>query len=295
MGPKLARKTSLRLGGTAIAEIAPADLEDLAMVDEQVRRLGGQPYALGRGSNILASDGELPFVLVRPANAMAPQIVASHDDQVSVRCGAAVSMPALLGFCMRNGLSGLEGLVGIPGSVGGSIAMNAGSFGHQICDRLDCATVFWDGAARKIARADITPGYRRLELNIDGKNVENSFFFVHEVTFVLTRKKRNGILSQMRLNFIQKKSRQPVTAWSAGCVFKNPSPDQPAGKLLEAAGFRGKRQGGMAFSEMHANFLINEGNGSAMAAHDLIAQARDAVKKLFGIDLEMEVKIMAAA
>lgn len=295
MEPRLAHKTSLRLGGRAIAEIEPESLEDLGMVEAQIKSLGGKPYALGRGSNILASDGDLPFVLVRPANAMAPRIVASQGEQVTVRCGAAVSMPSLLGFCLRNGLSGLEGLVGIPGSVGGSIAMNAGSFGHQVCDRLVSATIFCNGAVWQAERSGLAPGYRKLDLKINGRQIENSFFFVHEATFVLTRKKRNGILSQMRLNLIQKKSRQPVTAWSAGCVFKNPSPDQPAGKLLDAAGFRGKSLGGMTFSGMHANFLVNGGKGSAAAAHELIAQAREAVRKLYGIDLELEVKILAAA
>jgi UDP-N-acetylmuramate dehydrogenase len=96
----------------------------------------------------------------------------------------------------------------------------------------------------------------------------------------------------MRINFLKKKSTQPVLAWSAGCAFKDPSPDLSAGKLLDEAGFRGKRLGGMAFSPMHANFLVNEGKGSASAAFELLAQAREAVQRRSGISLHLEIKVL---
>ena len=96
----------------------------------------------------------------------------------------------------------------------------------------------------------------------------------------------------MRLNYFKKKSTQPVLAWSAGCAFKNPSPELPAGKLLDEAGFRGKGLGGMAFSPMHANFLVNEGKGSASAAFELLTQAREAVRLRYGVGLHLEIKVL---
>jgi UDP-N-acetylmuramate dehydrogenase len=93
-------------------------------------------------------------------------------------------------------------------------------------------------------------------------------------------------------NFFEKKSKQPLNAWSAGCIFKNPAPQTPAGRLLEEAGFKGKRRGGMSFSSVHANFLINEGNGSSDAALDMIDEARAAVLQRFGIELTPEVRII---
>ena len=115
---------------------------------------------------------------------------------------------------------------------------------------------------------------------------------VVEATFGLTGAARDGISNRMRHNFFEKKSKQPVTAWSAGCVFKNPAPNMPAGKLLELAGYKGKKLGGMAFSTLHANFLINEGRGSADAALTLLHEAREAVRQRFGLALEPEVRIV---
>ena len=96
----------------------------------------------------------------------------------------------------------------------------------------------------------------------------------------------------MRLNYFKKKSTQPLLAWSAGCAFKNPSPDVAAGKLLDEAGFKGKRLGGMAFSPLHANFLVNEGRGSPGAALELLEQAGEAVRRRNGISLQLEIKVL---
>ena len=110
-------------------------------------------------------------------------------------------------------------------------------------------------------------------------------------TFNVTHSSRDGIKLNMRHNFFKKKSTQPVGAWSAGCVFKNPE-EKAAGMLLEQAGFKGFAHGGMRFSSLHANFLVNEGNGSATAALEIIEKARQAVLQLFGIELELEVKVL---
>lgn len=286
MRPSLERRTTLRLGGTAIAELILESAADCAALPERLCALGGSPLILGAGSNILALDGELPLVLVRPRFMHGPEIAGEEEGRVLVRAGAGVPLPRLLRFCAAHSLSGLEGLVGIPGSVGGAVAMNAGSFGSEICNNIKYIEIFSRGAARPVKASELQYGYRSLYIP-----EEKTGFMVVEATFSLTRSARDGISKRMRHNFFEKKSKQPVTAWSAGCVFKNPAPDMPAGKLLELAGCKGKKLGGMAFSNLHANFLINEGTGSATAALALLREAREAVRQRFDLELEPEVRI----
>ena len=285
--PFLAPRTTLRIGGTAIAELVLERHEDLYLLTDKVKALGGKPLVLGAGSNILAQDGELPLVLIRPFFNDGPLIVGEHEGKVLVRAGAGIPMARLLRFCAVNGLSGLEGLVGIPGSVGGAVAMNAGSHGAETCKNIYNIQVFADNTIERINGNALQYGYRTLSIN--GKKND---FIVLEATFGLTVAERDGICNCMRHNFFKKKSKQPVTAWSAGCVFKNPTPEMSAGRLLDEAGFKGRQLGGMAFSTLHANFLINEGKGSATAALALLQEARQAVRQRFGIELEPEVRIV---
>lgn len=287
MEPLLAERTSIRLGGKAIAELILNSENDLWRLGERLGHLGGKCFFLGAGTNILARDGELPVVLVRYAVEDDPAIVEERRETVLVRAGASVPLPRLLRYCAAQGLGGLEGLVGIPGSVGGAIAMNAGSFGCEVGPCLASVRAFDGSNVTDVDASCLDYGYRRMSL---GKN--GGEYLVLSGTFRLTRKARDGISLLMRHNFFEKKSKQPVTAWSAGCVYKNPAPTQSAGKLLDAAGFRGKSLGGMMFSPLHANFLINTGRGSAAAAHDLMRLAEDEVKRRFGITLEPEVRML---
>ena len=285
--PLLSQRTTLRLGGTAIAELILENPKDVARLPERLRALGGTPVIMGAGSNILAQDGDVPLVLVRPDFSQGPEVVGEDAGKVFVRVGAAVPLPRLLRFCASHGLAGLEGLVGIPGTVGGAVAMNAGSFGVETCRKIENIRIVYNGEERVVVAQALHYSYRRLCID-DKKND----FIVLEATFGLTRTARDGICNCMRHNFFEKKSKQPVTAWSAGCVFKNPSPEMPAGRLLEQAGFKGKKMGGMAFSTLHANFMINEGKGSATAALALMQEAKEAVLERFGIALEPEVRII---
>ena len=285
--PKLAERTTIRLGGTALVELVPECEDDILRLPDRLRQIGGESLILGAGSNMLVQDGELPLVLIKPHFMQGPEIVGEQDGLVLVRAGCAVPMPRLLRFCEQNGLSGLEGLVGIPGTVGGAVAMNAGSFGTQTCEKLVSFRCLVDNALQVVGKADMHYAYRSLKIF-----EKNSKFLVLEATFGLTRAERGGIHSRMTFNFFEKKSRQPVCAKSAGCVFKNPAQGISAGKLLDEAGFKGKSKGGMVFSPMHANFLINEGGGSAEAALSLIAEAREAVFNRTGHRLELEVRVV---
>jgi UDP-N-acetylmuramate dehydrogenase len=185
-------------------------------------------------------------------------------------------------------LSGFEGLAGIPGTVGGAVAMNAGACGCETAPLLHSLRIWSPGTGLK----NIFSGQWKFAYRYFGLTEIEEYFFILSASFCLTRASSNGIRQSMRLNYFKKKSTQPVLAWSAGCAFKNPSPELAAGKLLDEAGFKGKRLGGMAFSPMHANFLVNEGTGSASAAFELLEQARETVRRRNGISLHLEIKVV---
>jgi UDP-N-acetylmuramate dehydrogenase len=286
--PSLARRTTLGIGGTALAEVEFTDALDCFALDDVLKKIGGTPFIIGAGSNILADDGELPIVLIHPNIRKEPNICYQGDNKALVTVGAGFPLQKLLYFCAEKGLSGLEGLIGIPGNVGGAVAMNAGSYGSETCACLHSIVLYHpEHGIWQVDSKQIRYGYRHF---CPQDNLKN--YLILQAIFALTQKESNGIKKDMSLNFVKKKSTQPVAARSAGCVFKNP-PAESAGKLLDAAGLKGKQMGGMAFSRVHANFLVNEGGGSAQDAFALINYAREAVRQQFGIQLEMEVRVVS--
>ncbi len=286
--PSLAERTTLHVGGTALAEIRLSEETDIHKLQETVTRLGGEVFVLGAGSNILAQDGALPLLLIRPHFMHTPCIIEQDDKHALVQVGAGVRLAKLLNRCAAWNLTGLEGLIGIPGTVGGAVAMNAGSFGHETCACLHSVRIYSpETGIVDIAAQRMHFGYRSFSI----AQLHNWFFLIH-ATFNLTRTSMNGMKGGMRLNFLKKKSTQPLDTWNAGCVFKNPQPDKPAGMLLEQCGFKGHGKGGMRFSPMHANFLINEGTGSATIALELMQEACEAVQTRFGLYLKPEVRIL---
>lgn len=287
LNPDLSQRTTLRIGGRALVELIIEREEDLFALPEKLKMLGGKPFWIGRGSNLLAKDGTLPLALVRLAINEQPKIIGREGNKVSVSIGAGFGLPGLLRFALRNSLADLEGLCGIPGSVGGAVAMNAGSFGQETANCLK-EVVIWTGKEIKSYKInELHATYRNISFPGQDENV-----LVLKAIFTLTMSKKHDIFKQMNHNFFEKKFRQPVGAHSAGCVFKNPEKNLPAGMLLDKAGMKNKSLGGMAFSAKHANFLINTGKGTAGQALELLAQARDAVKSEFGLTLENEVKII---
>ncbi len=293
-GPSLRERTTLRLGGTAMAEVVIGCARDCDALPQTLQRLGGTPLVLGYGSNILASDGELPFVVVNPAVMDAPKVVGEDASGVLVRVGAGFRLPRLLGWLCSSGLTGLEGLAGIPGTVGGAVAMNAGSYGCETGSRLVSVTVFdVANGVRTLMRDALHFAYRHFSVKeTDDVSASLSPVIILDATFRLEVGSRDCIHTVMQTNYAKKKATQPVTAYSAGCVFKNPTQEASAGKILDSLGFKGKRYGGMAFSEMHANFLINTGDGTSEEAKYLLSNAQEKVKKETGYSLELEVRII---
>lgn len=296
-GPLLAHRTTLRLGGRALAEVradGPRDLDGLPGV---LARLGGEPRTLGCGSNILADDGELPVVVVTLGGGdcfdAEPEIVGTAEDgRVLVRVGAAQRLPRLVSRLCAWGLGGMEGLAGIPGAVGGAVAMNAGSYGCQCAAALHAVSVFSPLLGHTtLGRERFRYGYRHFEaLDASGAPLDG-WFLITSATFELSQRHRAAVHAAMRENYLKKKATQPVLSHSAGCVFRNPSPENTAGMLLDRSGLKGYRVGGMSFSKQHANFMINENNGTSNDALSLLQFAKTAVSEHFGIELELEVKV----
>jgi UDP-N-acetylmuramate dehydrogenase len=284
-------RTTLRLGGKTLAEVLLRADDDLDHLPQLLATEGGRFLALGAGSNLLCSDEVLPLVLCTVANQRAPEMEPG-ENCVLVRAGAGLKFPVLLGWTSRNGLSGLENLTGIPGSVGGAVAMNAGSYGTSMTDVISRVRVWTpEKGLNWVDAADCCFGYRRFSLGEDMCSPEG-FFLVWDVELRLQPSVPDKVRAAMRYTMARKRASQPVNAWSAGCVFKNPA-EMSAGKLLDESGMRGKRLGGMAFSEMHANFLVNLGKGTASQALELLETGRTAVRDRFGIELETEVIVLS--
>ena len=288
-GPLFAERTTLRLGGRALAEVVLTEPGDALGLGEILVRLGGRPLALGCGSNLLAHDGELPVVVVRPCLCGEPCTLRErYEGRIRVRVGAGVKLQRLVAWLATQGLDGLAGLVGVPGTVGGAVAGNAGSYGCQLGDVLARVQIWTpEGGIVWVGREQMAIGYRRFDVTgVTG------FYLVLAVEIDCAVREPIDIRQDMIANVRHKRTTQPIKAASAGCVFKNPT-GTAAGKLLEEAGFRGKRFGGMGFSQIHANFLVNEGQGTSGEAFDLIEAAREAVRRQSGYALELEVRVVS--
>lgn len=287
--PSLSAITTLGLGGTCSLELTVSSRDDLAAMDDRLRELGLPVYVVGRGSNIFGLDGSHEAVLVRPAFTDGPAVLGDEtaDGGVLVSCGAGISLPVLLAFLREKGLSGMEGLAGIPGTVGGAVAMNAGSFGTSTAESLDSVEIWSGGRLVRLTPDACETGYRHFR----PRGLAGSFLVVSAV-FRLSRSTSQDVAAGMQHNFQMKKSRQPITARSAGCVFRNPACGVSAGALLERAGFRGRRKGSVALSEQHANFLVNLGGRTSAEALALLEEARTAVRAMAGVELDFEVRFL---
>ena len=284
--PSLAERTSLRLGGRALAEVCIEEEQDWEKLPDVLRRLGGAPLVLGRGSNVLAGDGELPLILLRvPGQKRSPW----GQEETSVQALAGQSLPGFLAFLQRHSLSGLEGLTGIPGTIGGAAAMNAGSYGCSLDEYLERVQLwtpeeglFWRKAQ------DVRFGYRFFD-----PGLQDRFWVVTRVEFkALHKENPQAVRQNMRRVYQQKKQTQPILSRTCGCVFKNPDPESPAGALLEDCGLKGFRCGGMGFSELHANFMVNHKRGKTHEALELIEIARERCRNRFGFELDLEVRVI---
>jgi UDP-N-acetylenolpyruvoylglucosamine reductase len=276
----LAKRTTLRVGGPADVYVEPASEADLAAVLILCGERELPFFVLGRGSNLLVRDGGFRGVVICLA-----QPFFSRIEIVGGRllCGAGAKLKNLAVEAKRNGLSGLEFLEGIPGSVGGALRMNAGAMGNETFNAvesvrfMDLGGRIHEYAGRKMAAAYRSCALLKIHIAL------SAAFKGHAAS-------RTEIEQRMKV-FSEKRWESQSAAPSAGCMFKNPAAI-PAGKLIDELGLKGLRVGGAMVSAEHGNFLVNEGNATARDVLELIETIKQRVKAGRGIELHTEVEIL---
>ena len=276
----LARRTTLRVGGPADVYVEPASEPELAAVVRFCRARNLPLFVLGRGSNLLVRDGGFRGVVVCLAQPAFSRIEAAGEH---LRCGAGAKLKAVAVEAKRRGLSGLEFLEGIPGSVGGALRMNAGAMGgamFEVVRRVRMMTL--DGSIEERVPSELKVHYRRCA------TLENHI----ALGAVLEGKPGELEAIEQRMHEFNRKrwSSQPA-APSAGCIFKNP-PAVPAGKLIDELGLKGTRVGGARVSMEHGNFLVTDATATARDVLELIELIRQHARSERGIELETEVEIV---
>ena len=278
--------SSYRVGGLAEAVIFPLGIKELALLVQGLRKLDINWLVLGRGTNILVADEGLKGVVIILGRDFC-SIEHSHqaDGFELVRVKGGCAMARLVNWCRDQELSGLEFAAGIPGSVGGATAMNAGAWGGQISDVLHSAIIMDSkGILQSKAREDMNLGYRSWN--------EPAEMIAVETTFKLTKGEKSAIAEKCRVNVSLRKKQQPMNVISCGSFFKNPAPDKPAGRLIEEAGLKGFKIGHVMVSEKHANFIVNTGGATAADIVGLMRHVQNRVWRYCGIRLEPEVHLL---
>lgn len=272
--------STLRIGGNADLVLSPHDVASFLRLLDLLSSSGVPFRVLGCGSNVLFSDSGFSGVIV----------LTSRLDRLSVsdrilRVGAGVRLSRAVNAAREAGLFGLEGLYGIPGSIGGALAMNAGAFGCEISSCLSFATLYDPAACRVfVAGADeIGFGYRT-------SGIAKRNLIVVSAALQLMPGDRERIGKRMRDVVRRRAECQPIGYPSAGCVFKKAADGRSAGELIESVGKKGRRIGDAAVSDRHANFIVNLGNASARDFLSLAEELRLSVLKERGVELEYEIE-----
>ena len=238
---------------------------------------------LGGGSNLLVGDGELPWIVLQLAKPE-PEIVL---DGNFARVDAAADLGRTVTYCAKHDLGGMEGLIGVPGTVGGALRMNAGAYGMQIGSYVREVKLY-RAAARKIeilSGDQISFEYRHTSFAPDDMMLA--------VTLELPSKSYQEIIQGIRICNEKRRASQPLGQKSAGCIFKNP-PGASAGRMIDELGLKGFSVGDARVSDRHANFFVNAGKASAKDMLSLIAEVRERVEKAYGAKLENEVVVWSA-
>ena len=272
----LAPRTWLRVGGPAEVVFQPADAADLAsFLKGKPAEIGVTP--IGVASNLLVRDGGLEGVVVRLSGPLAE--VDVDDDRLRVGAGATDRMIAIQ--AMKAGLSGLEFLIGIPGTLGGAVRMNAGAFGGETAELVE-RVVALDPAGRRheLPAAELGFGYRHSGLPAD--------WIVLGAVLRAVPGEPRGIEARMRAIKAERDASQPLHVATGGSTFKNP-PGHKAWQLIDAAGCRGLRHGRAMVSDKHCNFLINTGGATAAELEELGERVRARVLEHSGLALEWEI------
>jgi UDP-N-acetylmuramate dehydrogenase len=275
------RYTSMKVGGPVPYLFYPEDEEDVTATMGWLRRRGLPIRILGNGTNIIVADKGMNAGLIRITKI---RHLRFHKTAEGALVDAAGGLPlkVLIKESCRRGLGGLEKLYGIPGTVGGAIKMNAGSFGVSISGCLKSARVAEDDAIRVIPKEEMEFGYRRSSFREPQ--------CILEATFAMTNSDPERLRTDMEYVWQERREKHPMDLPSAGSVFKNRS-GVACWKFIDETGLRGLRIGGACISEKHANFIVNKGNARAADVLGLIDAVKKSVREATGVALEEEVEL----
>jgi UDP-N-acetylenolpyruvoylglucosamine reductase len=276
----MAKHMTLRVGGPADVYIKPASEEDLAAVVKFCGARNVPFFVIGRGSNLLVRDGGFRGAVICLSH---PSFSKIEFEGVRLRCGAGAKLKNVAIEARRHGLSGMEFLEGIPGSVGGALRMNAGAMGGQTFDLVESVRLInFEGDIREFAPEEMVVKYRGCD------TLKNRIALG---AVLKGRMDSPESIAQRMSAFNQKRWTTQPAAPSAGCAFKNP-PSIPAGKLIDELGLKGARVGGAMVSQEHGNFIVNNGDATARDVLELIAFLQAKAKSSRGIELQTEVEII---
>ena len=276
----MARHTTWRVGGPAQYYYQPADIADLAQFLGQLP-VNEPLFWLGLGSNLLVRDGGIRGTVIATAGMLSG---IEQVGECEVRVEAGVSCAKVARFCARAGLVGAEFLAGIPGTMGGALAMNAGAFGGETWPLVAAVeTLDRHGERHERTPAEYRVGYR----SVTGP-ADEWFVAVH---LRLAHGDAEAATKQIRALLDRRGATQPIGQANAGSVFRNPPRDHAA-RLIEACGLKGRCIGGACVSEKHANFIVNGGDATAAEIEALIAEVAATVEQQLGIALKREVRIV---
>lgn len=276
----LKNHTAFKIGGPAKYFIEPKDIDDLKLLLGLLKRYKITFFVIGAGSNILINDRGIEGAVLHLNSPYFNRIHFMNEPAVEV--GSGLMLNRVILAAKKRGLSGLEFLAGIPGTVGGALVMNAGIPKKNIADLVETVTVMdYNGRIKTLDRNQARFEYRSSNL---------SRYIILSALMRLFKKERGEIEDEINSYLKYRRLSQDLSHPSAGCVFKNPR-EYPAGKLIDLCGLKGKRMGGACISEIHANFIINPGNAKAVDVLKLMDYTRKKVEDKFNIDLKPEIKI----
>jgi UDP-N-acetylmuramate dehydrogenase len=278
----LARHSQFGVGGPARWFVTTRDVAVLAELLRRCHDSGVPVTMLGAGSNTLISDDGIDGLVIRHNDRRLRVI-----DADTVELGAGAMMPRVALDCATRGLAGIEFGIGVPGTCGASVYGNAGAFGTEMADVLvDCTALDQTGSSTTLPADACDFGYRhsRFKDDLRGSVIVSARLRVHPDDAAAVRERTDAIQAE-------RKASQPYGIRSLGSVFKNP-PGDKAGRLIEAAGLKGRRSGGAQISSKHANFIVNVDHAQASDVLSLVRIAHDSVQQQFGVDLEQEIVVL---
>lgn len=277
----MSRHTTFRTGGPADIYIEPSGVEELKQVLDICREENVAYTIIGNGSNLLVGDGGYRGVLISFGKPFAQVTI----EGAQVRTGAGALLSAVAKQVLNASLTGFEFAAGIPGTIGGAVVMNAGAYGGELCQVLREATVLTpDGEVKTLPAEELELGYRT-------SCVQKNGYIVLEAVLQLQPGNADDIRAVMDALASKRREKQPLEYPSAGSTFKRPE-GHFAGRLIQDAGLRGFRVGGAQVSEKHCGFVINRDHATSADILSLCRQVQEKVKAQFGVELELEVKLL---